>query len=158
MPMKSVNGHVSAVASKSVRACEHLMSARARALVSTLAPATVRVPVNTSVKRLGSGAESTLISAPVSACLSTPVSTLGRVLKSMPVTASVSGQMSAVLSAPASVPVSPLMKAPVNISVERGKSMSYTVSLRIHDRDMITERNAEIFSHHIAAERWNGHI
>ena len=86
------------------------------------------------------------------------MSTLGRVLKSMPVTASVIGQMSAVLSTPASVPVSTLMKAPANIFVERGKSKSYTVSLRIHDRDLITERNAEIFSHHIAAERWNGHI
>ena len=75
--MKSVNGHVSVVASKSVRACEHLMCARARALVSTLAPATVRVPVNTSVKRVGSRAESTLMKAPASACLSAPVSTLG---------------------------------------------------------------------------------
>ena len=86
------------------------------------------------------------------------MSTLGGVLESMPVTASVSGQMSAVLSAPASVPVSTLMKAPANISVERGKSKSYTVSLRIYDTDMITERNAEILSHHVVLERWNGHI
>ena len=140
------------------RACEHLMSARARALVSTLAIAAVRVSVNTSVKRLVSAAASTLMSAPVNACLRAPVSTLGRVLQRTPVTASLSVQVSTVLSAPASVPVSALVKAPANISVERCKNTSYTVSLRSYDTDMITERNTEIVSHHIAVEQWNGRI
>ena len=41
------------------------------------APVNTSVPVNMSVKKFGSGAESTLMRAPASACLSAPVSTLG---------------------------------------------------------------------------------